>query len=108
MNMLPENGREMLPDVLLDRMALLFQLGLCLLKVASIPDHHGVEDEREGRGSVQLGLVATIREPPLSAKGDRSCHRVQGLALVEPDQHPPSELFIVNIFQNVPGFRNTS
>src|SRR6266566_5617027 len=73
------------PDVLLDRMTLLFQFCLCLLKIASIPDHHGVEDEREGRGSVQLGLVATIREPPLSAKGDRSCHRVQGLALVEPD-----------------------
>ena len=100
MNMLPENGREMLPDVLLDRMALLFQFGLCLLKIAGIPDHDGIEDEREGRGSVELCFIAAIGEASLAAKEDGACHRMQGFSLVESDQDAPSELFVIDIFQD--------
>src|SRR5262245_42233156 len=45
-------------------------------QVTGIPNHNGVEDERERGRSTELGLIASVGKAPLAAKEDRSRHRV--------------------------------
>src|SRR2546428_7919466 len=102
-DVLPEQGGEMRPGVLGDRVVTAGQFLGGGLEIASVPDRESVDDEAERRRSVELRLVAAITETALAAEADLPCHGVQALLAVQSDQHSAPERLVVYVAQDVPG-----
>lgn len=103
--MVPVQGRHVRPDLLEDGLSSSGAEVAGGRQVAGVPDDDGVDDDAQSGGSVELSLVVAVGEPASSGEGDRSSHRMEPLLPVEPGEHAPPELVVVDVRKEMAGLR---